>query len=113
MPPAGIDMSLIREALARRAQGGLAGGGVPPAVAQQAQPAGATPTGGPNVPGAPPAAAPTPTQAQIPGQTRQLPASSATPPQQAAKAAGAATGFPDLETRDMAKTLLAKLVQFL
>ncbi len=44
MPPAGVNMDLIREALARRMQGG---GGTPMA-AQQTQPSGLTPMGGPN-----------------------------------------------------------------
>lgn len=52
MPP-NIDMSLIREAMARRAQqgGAPAGGTTIPAMQQQAGAAGVTPTGQPNVPG--------------------------------------------------------------
>lgn len=116
-PPAGVDMNLIREALARRAGGGapMAGGGTPPAVQQQTAPGGSLPTGGPNVPqGTAPQPLPTPNPTQGPNTTpRQMPASSANPQQQVAKLTGQAMGFPDPETRDMAKTLLAKLVQFL
>lgn len=116
-PPAHIDMDVIRQALARRMGGGggvpQAGGAPVPAIAQQSQPGQPLPTGGPNVPQAPVPMPPNANPTQLPSQGHQLPASSATPAQSAAKLAGQAQGFPDPETRDMAKSLLGKLVQFL
>lgn len=112
MPPQGVDMNLIREALMRR-MGGGGGAPVPPAIQQVAQPGAALPTGGPNVPSPQPAPMPSPNLGQSPVQTSPSPAGQASPTQVAAKAAGQAQGFPDPETRDMAKALLGKLVQFL
>lgn len=48
-----IDMSLIREAMARRQMGGVAGGNTAPAAAQQSLPGGAMPSGSPNTPSTP------------------------------------------------------------
>lgn len=114
MPPSNIDISAIREALQRRMGGGVpAGGTTTPAIGQVSQPGGALPTGGPNVTSPQPPTMPNANPTQLPSQGGQLPASSATPPQAAAKSVGIATGFPDPETRDMAKALLSKLIQFL
>lgn len=112
-PPAGIDVSLIREALARRAAGGLGGGTTLPVVQQVSVPGGALPTGGPNVSVPQPAPQPPAQPNQLPAQNRQMPASSATPAQSAANVAQLAQGMPDDETRKIAKALLGKLVQFL
>ncbi len=107
-PPSHIDMSVIREALARRA-----GGAPVPMAGQVTQPGGVTPTGGPNVTAPQPAPMPTANPNQLPVQGHSMPASSATPPQQAAGVAQLAQGMPDEETKKIAKSLLGKLVQFL
>lgn len=113
-PPAGINIDLIRQALMRRIGGGVpAGGNTTPAIGQMSQPGGAIPTGGPNVTTPTPPSPLNVNPALLPSQGGQLPASSATPPQAAARSVGVATGFPDPETRNMAKALLGKLVQFL
>lgn len=102
-PPQGVDMQLIREAIARRAQGGApAAGGVAPAASQVTAPTGPLPTGGANTPTTPapqPPPLPAPQAAQV-GKT--------------VKVAQAATG-PNFDdgTKQIAKTLVAKLIQYL
>ena len=110
MPPAGVNMDLIREALARRMQGA---GGVAPAVQQTSQPNASLPTGGPNVPSGAPAPMPNAQPNQLPVQGSPAPAASATPMQKVAGVAQTAQGMPDEDTRKIAKALLGKLVQFL
>ena len=104
--PAGIDMSLIHEALARRAQGGaLSGGNVTPAGGQVSAPGAAIPTGGPNTPTTPPPQAPSTPQpnAQVGRQVGT-----------AVKSAQAVNGpnFDD-ETRRISKALISNLIKYL
>lgn len=96
-----VDMSLIREAMARRLGGGAAG----PAMDQQTIPMGSTPGGMPNTPTTPPGAP----AANIEG-------SSQLPPRQmvnSALKAGQQANSPqfDDETRLTAKALVAKLLK--
>jgi hypothetical protein len=106
MPPAGINMDLIREALARRMQGG----GGTPMVDQQTQPTGSTVAGGPNnMAGAQPQMP----QAQPRSVNAGAPAGGGqNPTNQAMKAAGTANSpqFDD-DTRVTAKALIAKLLK--
>jgi len=98
----------------RRVGGGVpAGGGSLPAIQQQTLPSGSLATGGPNVPSPTGGPLPSARPNQLPSQSRFAPASSATPAQSVAGVAQTAQGFPDEETRKIAKTLLTKLVQFL
>ena len=102
-----IDMTAIREALARRGMGGApAGGGTTPMSGQVSAPAGSTPTGGPNVPTPPAPTSPAPA-----GAPNVAPRAAAAP---MAKAAQAAQGpnFDD-ETKLIAKTLVTKLIKYL
>lgn len=92
MPPQNIDMSAIREAMARRA-----GGGSMPAAAQMSAPAGPMPTGG----------MPTPT----PGTRAPMPQGQNLTPRQGQPQAPMAG--VDNETRQMSKALVKKLLQYL
>lgn len=99
MPPQNVDMSLIREALARRQAGGGA-----PAVDQMSQPTASLPTGGPNTPGVrPPQPQPQAPQSVGPREVNSTvkAATQANTPQ-----------FDD-ETRVIAKALVAKLLKAL
>ena len=104
-----IDMTAIREALARRGMGGApAGGGTTPMSGQLSAPAGSTPTGGPNVPTPPAPTSPTPPPA---GGSNVAPRTAAAP---MAKAAQAAQGPNfDGETKMIAKALVTKLIKYL
>ncbi len=102
MQPQGIDMNLIREAIARRSQGGAPA----PPVQQMSQPQGQLPTGG----------APTPQPNQAPPV--QPSQQNVTPGNQGAPVSpeGAVVGklkqgasFDD-ETRQIAKSLISKLI---
>lgn len=94
----GVDMSAIREALARRQNGQLGGGGVP-MQAQMSQDGGLPPQ---------PAPLPTPTGSELPQQVQQ-----GSPVQQGALQAGQKAQGPsfDPETRDLAKSLIQKLLK--
>ncbi|HJZ04493.1 MAG TPA: hypothetical protein VJ327_01360 [Patescibacteria group bacterium] len=95
MPPAQIDMTAIREAIARRQ-----GGGASPALSQVTAPGASLPTGGPNTPTNPPPATATP--------------SGTTPsPMPSAKPNLKQVGNFDDETRSLAKTLISKLMNVL
>lgn len=91
MPPQNIDMSVIREAMQRRA----AGGGMP-AAAQMTAPSGPMPTGG----------MPTPT----PGTRMPMPQGQNLTPRQGQPQVPMAV---DDETRQMSKALVKKLIQYL
>lgn len=110
MPPAGVDMSLIREALARRMQGQAV-----PLAAQQTQPSGATPTGGPNNMGGPQAQMP-PMPTPQPHSVGASPGAGAgqDPRNQMLKAAGQANSpqFDD-PTRVLGKALIGHLLKVL
>lgn len=99
MPPnsAQVDMSAIREAIARRQ-----GGGATPALNQVSAPGASLPTGGPNTP-----TSPTPPPAQSPSGSV---APSSAPPQGAKLKQ--VDNFDD-ETRSLAKTLISKLMNVL
>lgn len=105
MPPQGIDMSLIQEAMARRSSGSLSGGGSIPASSQVSAPGGVTPTGGPNTPTTPPPQAPQAPQpnAQVGKQVGG-----------AIKTAQTVNGpaFDD-ETRRISKVLISSLIKYL
>lgn len=96
-PPQGIDMEVIREAMARRAQGNAV-----PAVDQ-------------TTPQSPVQGAPQPPQVrpgEVPVQNRQAPQANATPAQQTMKAAGVAQGPQfDEETRTLSKALIQRLLK--
>lgn len=98
---AGIDPTLIREALQRRATGALSGGSTMPISGQVSAPGGATPTGGANTPTTPP-----PTAPQTPGSTANL--------GKVVKGAQA-TGGPafDDETKKISKALISNLIKYL
>ena len=92
MPPQNIDMSVIREAMARRQSGGQM-----PAAAQMTSPSGQMPSGG----------MPTPTAGTSMPQAQ---GQNLTPRQ------GAPAQMParvDDETRQMSKALVKKLLQYL
>lgn len=93
MPPQNLDMSLIREAIMRRRQGGAM-----PAAGQMSTPRAPSATGG----------FPTPVSGNAPAiqPTQQ----NQTPPQRPAQ--GGMTPVDD-ETRQMSKALIKKLMQFL
>ncbi len=107
-PPAGIDMGLIQQALARRAgaPGGVAGGTTVPAQGQQSQPGGLTPTGNPNVPGTP-----TPAPMAAPGGGMPAPQGGAPAPQQP-PAPKPQANFDD-ETKNVGKVLITQLLKYL
>lgn len=101
-PPANIDLSAIREAIARRSQGGA---GAPP-VQQMSQPQGQLPTGG----------APTPQPNQAPpvqpSQTNVTPGQQGSPVSPEGAVVGKlkqGASFDD-ETKVVAKQLLNKLI---
>lgn len=100
MPPAGIDMSAIQQALAARAAGGApAGGTAPPAAAQQSQPFGAVQGGMPPTPqqqggGVPQPAPGAPGAAQRPAAPKPNPT------------------FDD-ETKNAGKVLITQLLKYL
>lgn len=105
MMPTGIDMSAIQEALKRRMQGGLGGGGTP-AIDQQSAPMGPTPTGGPNTPQEQP---PAPGGPPAGGGGLPVPAA-----QDAAKTASVATSANfDGDTRVSAVNLIKSLLKYL
>src|SRR4051812_34940610 len=108
MPPSGINMDLIREAMARRAQGG---GGTPMA-AQVTQPSGALPTGGPNTP--------MPAQPQMPqadprSVSAGAPQGGASNPGNQALKAGMAANSPQFDdpTRVLGKAFIGHLLKVL
>lgn len=105
------DMSLIMEAIARRAQGGpLSGGTSMPAIDQVTAPTDSLPTGGPNTPEMPPA--PLPSNAEPARMSAN--AGAGGPANQAVKTATKATSpaFDD-ETRMMAKNLAKRLLEMM
>jgi len=102
-----VDMSLIREAMARRARGDIGGGTTTPAAGQMTAPTGETPVGGPNTPTVPPPGEPVPG-----GAPAQPPA--AQPVNQGLQAGGEAQSPQfDEETRVLGKALIAKLLKVL
>ena len=105
--PANVDMSLIQEALQRRAtEGTPAGGAGAPAMDQRTLPQGITPGGGANTPSSPTpsASASNMPQANLPPRVSN----------ETLKSGSAAQSpqFPD-ETRQAAKVLVAKLLKVL
>lgn len=102
-----LDMSLIREAMARRGMGGLGGGNPTPAAGQLSS-GGPSPMGAPSTqqPGMP--QQPTPPMSQLPTQVQQTSA-----PQNGALKAGQQAQSPlfDAETRDLAKSLVQRLLK--
>lgn len=108
--PAGINMSSILQALQRRQQGPLGGGGVP-AQQQVSSPTGPSPMGA--------SASPLPPSTQAPlGQLGNMPQQVKTPPgqqnpQNPALQAGQLSQGPqfDQETRDLAKSLVQRLLK--
>lgn len=111
MPPAGIDMSAIREALMRRMQGG---GGTPMA-AQQTQPTGATPTGGPNNLGGPMPQTPPAPPMQPHSVGAGAPTGGAQNPTNVALKAGMQANSPQFDdpTRVLGKALIGHLLKVL
>lgn len=103
----GIDMSVIREALQRRSAGGL-GGGSPIPAAGQLTSGGLTPVGSPQTPQPGNPQQPTPSLSQAPTQVQQTAA-----PQNGALRAGQQAQGPqfDSETRDLAKSLVQRLLK--
>jgi len=102
--PANIDMDLIREAMARRAGGGMSAGGAGmPVLGQATLPQGQTPMGGPNVPIKRPAPATPQGPKTLP--PRQQPVNQAMQAGQLAQG----PGF-DEETKRLASILIKKLV---
>jgi len=105
--PANVDMSLIQEALQRRAlEGTPAGGAGNPAIGQQTLPEGITPGGGANTPSIP-----------TPQMSTAITPQGNLPPRQsngALKTASTAQSpqFPD-DVREAAKVLAAKLLKVL
>ena len=105
--PANVDMSLIREALQRRATEGTPAGGVgSPAIAQQTMPEGITPGGGANTPSIP---TPSATAGNMP--QGNLPPRQTNDTLKAGQTAQSPQ-FPD-ETRQAAKVLVSKLLKVL
>lgn len=102
-----IDMSLIREALARRSSGGLGGGNPMPAAGQLSSGM-PSPLGGPATQQPASSQQPTPGMSQLPSQVSQTPA-----PQNGALKAGQQAQGPqfDPETRDLAKSLVQRLLK--
>ena len=107
-PQANLDMSIIREALARRQAGGLGGGSSIPAGGQ-------TTSGMPSPMGAPATQQPgslqpgTPNLAQLPTQVRQT---GGQPGNEQLRAGQQAQGPSfDPETRDLAKSLVQRLLK--
>lgn len=106
-PGNGIDMSIIREALARRQSGGLGGGASMPAAAQLTN-GSMSPMGGPGTPQPAPMQQPTPNASQLPTQVRQ----SGGPMNPQLRAGQQAQGPQfDPETRDLAKSLVQRLLK--
>lgn len=105
-PPAGIDMSAIRDALLRRQQGGGAGGAGSPPIAQQVSspPSGQTPLS------LPPQVAPTGPLA-LP-QPQPGPQQGPPQPAQQAPGGGGGQGF-DGDTKAISKALIARLLKVL
>jgi len=97
-------MSLIQEAIQRRATGPLGGGTTMPATDQMTPPTGETPTGGANVPSVAPQAPPMPPQ----GDPRALLARKA----MGLSSRGQAAQFDD-ETRQASKTLMTQLLKYI
>ena len=95
-------MSLIQEAMTRRAQGGvLSGGGTAPAVGQVSAPVGTTPTGGPATPTTPPPQSPAGPQPQANVG-------------KAVKSAQVVNGPAfDPDTRTISKALISNLIKYL
>lgn len=108
MPP--VSMAAIQAALAARMG---AGNGIPmPVGAQMSQPSAPLPTGGPNTPG--PGVPAMPVPGTPPTQNAAPRMGGANPTQQTAAAAQQAQSpLLDPETRDIAKTLVQKLIRHL
>lgn len=102
-----LDMSLIREAMQRRGMGGL-GGGTPMPAASQLTSGAPSPLGAPATQQPPVPLQPTPGMSQLPAQVRQTAAS-----QNGALKAGQQAQGPqfDPETRDLAKSLVQRLLK--
>lgn len=109
MPP--INQDLIRQALMQRLNEGQMQAPPMPAVDQISQPGGATPLGGPNVPMPGPSPMPMPPDGGGNMAPPMGPMGGAGAPNQAIKAAQAATSpqFDD-QTRAISKALIAKLL---
>lgn len=102
-----IDMSLIREAMARRNSGGLGGGTSMPATSQLSA-AAPSPTGAPATQQPPTPQQPTPGMAQVPTQVGP----SVAPQNEALRSGQQAQGPQfDPETRDLAKSLVQRLLK--
>jgi hypothetical protein len=108
-PQANVDMGLIREALARRQQGGLGGGTSMPAAAQLTA-GGASPMGAPQTQQAPGSQQSTPALGQLP---TQVPQGAGTPTPSGQLKAGQQAQGPqfDDETRTLAKSLVERLLK--
>lgn len=102
-----IDMSVIREALQRRSMGGLGGGNPMPATGQLTSGA-LSPIGSPQTQQPATPQQPTPGMSQVPTQVQQT----STPQNGALKAGQQAQGPQfDPETRDLAKSLVQRLLK--
>ena len=101
MNPQGVDMNLIREALARRQNGGGT-----PALQQLTQPQASLPTGGANVPQPQQPPAPQPTQQNVTSGQQGSPVS---PEGNVVGKLKQGAQFDD-ETKIVAKQLLSKLI---
>jgi len=102
MPQANIDMDLIREAIARRAQGGST-----PATEQMTTPGGTIPGGGANTPTTSPAIPNMQGGAQMPSVNP----AEVSPALKATKEAD--TPMYDQETRDLTKALMTRLLKYI
>lgn len=109
MPPSNVDMSVIREAMARRGMGGVpAGGTTLPAASQQTAPSGMTPAGGPNTPTVPPPQMPPPQGGAMPQAQPGAPQGPS--PQQ--RPQSAQPNFDD-DTKVSAKALMQQLLKYM
>ena len=106
MQPNPVNTLALRQALMARVLGQPS---YPANPMQMAQPGGQLPSGMPNTPGQPVPSMPSPAQAP---QVQAGPRPGATPTQQVTKAAQQAQSpLLDQQTRDIAKTLVQKLLQ--
>lgn len=104
-----LDISTLRQALISQALQHAAPTAYPVSPGMRAAPMGALPSGAPNTPGVPAPSMPNPS---MPSPVNVGGAGSATSSQQVAKAAQQAQSpLLDPQTRDIAKTLVQKLLQ--
>ncbi len=108
MQPSGINMGLIREALARRQAGGTLGGGNSMPAASQLTAGGTSTMGSPQTQQPPVQQQPTASISQLPTQVKQ----SSAPNNEPTRAGQLAQGPQfDEETRSLAKSLVQKLLK--